>query len=75
MSSSDFLFDRASCDGLRHGPVQGFDQPGIAGQPDFLGSFVDAFYEFVGHAEVDVFRHGKHDSTCTSNIENDSVLL
>lgn len=72
--ASDLLFDRSCGHGLAYGPVDGLDEPSVPAQADFLGSGVDFGGEVVGQAKVDMFRHGKQNSTCNSNIRSDIVL-
>ena len=69
---SDLLLDCPRGDGLVYGPVEGFDEPGVAAEPDFLGSGVDALDEFVGESE----RYLLHDgmvSGLTSDIVSDII--
>lgn len=52
-TGSNLLFDDARRDGLVECPVQGFDEPGVAGHADFRGSGVDAFEHVGVDAEED----------------------
>lgn len=70
---SDRFFGLAGGDRLLRGPVQGFDEPGVAGQFDGLGAGVDAFGEVVGYAQQDLL-HPIMLSDLLADIESDSVM-
>ncbi len=70
----DALFNGPRGDGLAYGPVERFDEPGVTGQPDLLGSCVDLLGEFVGDAEGYGFCHIKNASTIASDIKSAIIL-